>query len=130
MDTSETYIKMCEKAQSCLAQSGFSKLPFEIGNVVYCPTKKSTYFWTGKETPHKNDFTLPRQDQLQEMVQFGGGIPNQLWNFKDFCFAKDNGYNFDDYTLSFNSMEQLWLIFVMKEKYDKVWNGEDWVKKY
>jgi hypothetical protein len=25
------------------------------------------------------------------------------------------------------SWEQLWLAFVMKEKYNKVWNGEDWV---
>ncbi len=25
------------------------------------------------------------------------------------------------------SMEQLWLAFVMKEKYNKVWTGEEWV---
>jgi len=27
------------------------------------------------------------------------------------------------------SMEQLWLAFIMSEKYGKVWNGDDWVKE-
>ena len=31
--------------------------------------------------------------------------------------------------LIFNSMEQLWLAFVMKELYQKMWNGKDWVKE-
>ena len=26
------------------------------------------------------------------------------------------------------SMEQLWLAFVMKENYNKVWSGNDWIK--
>ena len=26
-----------------------------------------------------------------------------------------------------SSMEQLWLAFVMKSKYNKTWNGEDWI---
>jgi hypothetical protein len=29
----------------------------------------------------------------------------------------------------FESMEQLWLAFVLKEKYGKVWSGTDWVKE-
>ena len=27
------------------------------------------------------------------------------------------------------SMEQLWMAFYMKEKYNKVWNGEKWITK-
>ena len=27
------------------------------------------------------------------------------------------------------TQEQLWLAFIMKEKYNKVWNGEDWIKE-
>ena len=27
------------------------------------------------------------------------------------------------------TMEQLWLAFVMYRKWDKVWNGEDWIKR-
>ncbi len=30
---------------------------------------------------------------------------------------------------SFTSMEQLWLAFVMKEKYNKVWDGEEWINE-
>ena len=26
------------------------------------------------------------------------------------------------------SMEQLWLAFVMKKRYSKVWNGKDWIE--
>jgi hypothetical protein len=26
------------------------------------------------------------------------------------------------------SYERLWLMFVMHEKYGKIWNGEEWVK--
>ena len=26
------------------------------------------------------------------------------------------------------SMEQLWLAFVMKDKYDKTWDGKEWKK--
>ena len=33
------------------------------------------------------------------------------------------------YFLQFSSFEQLWLVFVMKEKYGKTWNGQDWVKE-
>jgi len=43
--------------------------------------------------------------------------------FHGLIYEEELGKN---YTAIFNSMEQLWLAFVMKEKFDKVWNGEDW----
>ena len=64
---------------------------------------------------------LERQGQLQEMIKdkFKGwtyaGVLNAL---QSFCFEISN----------YDSMEQLWLAFVMKEKYGKVWNGKEWVK--
>lgn len=65
---------------------------------------------------------LPRQDQLQEMV--GGTSPwliSKIYAFTNRIYSeKINIYTF--------SMEQLWLAFVMKEKYSKVWNGKDWIK--
>jgi len=43
------------------------------------------------------------------------------------------GFNYDGkpngHLHIFNTGEQLWLAFVMKEKYDKVWNGDDWTKE-
>ena len=69
---------------------------------------------------------LPRQDQLQAMME----LPN---NFKIFHPIAVNskyrimwGCNFVDG----DSMEQLWLSFVMSEKYSKQWNSEkeEWIK--
>ena len=75
---------------------------------------------------------LPRQDQLQEMVginQYGsGGLC--IWFYPD----KSCSLGYEDRDRDFisivqcESMEQLWLAFVMKEKYRKTWNGKKWNK--
>ncbi len=69
---------------------------------------------------YKKYIWLPTQSQLQEMIikhgHHNSGILFGLMQFSD-------KYSYND-----KSMEQLWLAFVMKEKYNKVWNGEDWVK--
>lgn len=79
-------------------------------------------------------FPLWEQDQLQEMID-----SSPL--YKQAQFMAMLGYK----TSSFGglgiyehpnppawcliaSMEQLWLIFVMQEKYNKVWDGKDWIK--
>ena len=74
---------------------------------------------------------LPRQDQLQEMVIdiidcSSHSATANLINFGTRLqqFVKDDY----DYWMQFTSMEQLWLAFVMKEKYNKTWNGEKWVE--
>ena len=65
---------------------------------------------------------LPRQDQLQEMV----GSPAWDYKFSEFSNWLDIEPGLSIFN-SVTSMEQLWLAFVMKEKFNKVWNGEDWV---
>lgn len=68
------------------------------------------------------DRTKNVQDQLQEMI----GDFQVIRNAMDTLYLSEN---FDrDYWLSFDSYEQLWLAFVMKEKYGKAWNGEEWIK--
>ena len=32
------------------------------------------------------------------------------------------------YIIDLKSMEQLWLAFVMKEKYEKTWDGTNWIE--
>jgi hypothetical protein len=87
------------------------------------------YWSDGSEWIKLNQFIwLPRQDQLQEMVKstFPTGI--LLNNF--YQWFRDTGDKMPllPYDRFFNqSMEQLWLAFVMKGKYSKVWNGEDWI---
>ena len=81
------------------------------------------------KTKKKSCIWLPTQSQLQKMLN------KSLWllvaEFWEFCnggrtqdtaeLAK-NRMNIHIYT----SMEQLWLAFYMKEKHDKVWDGDKW----
>ena len=135
MDTSETYIKMCEKAEEIqnhsfdegdyhgLLQNGYwsaHNYCVEDGFVGVNPLK---VFW------------LPRQDQLQEMV---GDLARKDWGANEFeaevqffaievIFSNDSGiFGLHTGYEQFQSWEQLWLAFVMKEKYGKVWTGEEW----
>ena len=67
---------------------------------------------------------LPTQTQLQEIIE-GDSVDSifffTLEKLSDFAICNDN------YVKDFNSMEQLWLAFVMKEKYNKVWSDGEWV---
>ena len=64
---------------------------------------------------------LPRQDQLQEMVEYPD-LGSILRDIREFW-----GNNETYYPTDFYSMEQLWLSFVMKEKFGKVLNGGGWI---
>jgi len=162
MDTSETYIKMCEKAEEIQREwkpkigdwvkvinkvewdayklcadtgeivvvLGIDKkfgsdepIIGDVANVGLYPESS----WLGfNSTPRDNLVWLPRQSQLQEMIDWKGFDISIDWHSLPckFYWAKDpletQGVNGD-------SMEQLWLAFVYKEKYNKVWNGTDWV---
>ena len=69
---------------------------------------------------------LPTQEQLQEMVK------DRLFyisgSFKNIYASASMG-NRDSHVVcnKAKSMNELWLIFVMKEKYNKTWTGKDWV---
>ena len=129
MDTSETYIKQsdCPEIQGLVRykpavltffDEGKKERPLRIG-------EDGSYFWGKKE------IWLPRQDQLQEMV-----IPEDekdclnkyivlLDDFQDWVLNDCTGLEWAH--LHAVTMEQLWLAFVMKEKFNKTWNGDKWV---
>ena len=124
MDTSETYIKMCD----CEEIQGQSKdkhdrCSFWAKSLI---TGKHSV-WMDLHNP--DDTWLPRQDQIQEMLE------------KPLCFDirfvhKPNALlyylaKFQDQhpSIKYETMEQLWLAFYMYEKHGKVWNGDKWVKK-
>lgn len=139
MDTSETYIKMCEKAEEI--QSLRTMKTLKNGDFYWCS-------WMGKAVASRYksgvevmmqilDYTsnlggyncwLPRQDQLQKMV---GGFPDNINSFYLFCgefaYPEPEWVGLCSYTQQFTSMEQLWLAFVMKKKYSKVWKDDKWV---
>lgn len=72
---------------------------------------------------------LPRQDQLQDMI-----FESHELNYNKSMYPQiECFYNFSvsmyKYKYPPNSMEQLWLAFVMKEKFNKTWNGTDWIEQ-
>ena len=129
MDTSEPFFNMCIRAFKYI---GITSDGGEFIMKPLDPPKK----WPGKglllashpgNTPVIGQ--LYRQDQLQEMINTEIDIPyGQLLIDVFYKWIKETykPYPFMDNSITW---EQLWLAFVMKEKYNKVWNGEDWIKK-
>jgi hypothetical protein len=149
MDTSKTYIQMCDKAKEIQEEW----IPHGW-DYCYCVQGKQVVVLSGYETDggyygHGVDtdpweenkpneiicsgssnihIYLPRQDQLQKMIKRGDAVffpYSLLWRLYR-AISPDSKNNI--YNPNFTSMEQLWLAFVMKEKYNEVWNGEEWIK--
>jgi hypothetical protein len=76
----------------------------------------------------KNSFYLPRQDQLQKIMEPDDSkihsIINRVVESRYYEPAKGDHVAAP---YKFYSMEQIWFAYVMKEKYNKTWNEEEWV---
>ncbi|KKL44676.1 hypothetical protein LCGC14_2363290 [marine sediment metagenome] len=125
------YIQQCEKAVEVQNEREAT-----IGNVYYdmiddraytlgATRKDGIRAFTPLQVSLENDsrYTwLPTQSQLQAMVEVRGGLG--VWDlfkqFGDWCgeWGGESGH--------FATGEQLWLGFLMHEKYQKRWAGEDW----
>ena len=79
--------------------------------------KKESYLKTIKAV------WLPRQDQLQEMVIEKHATPWDLAIAFSNVLMADHASYFD----KFDSMEKLWLAFIMLEKHRKKWKDGEWV---
>jgi len=125
MDTTKEYRNQCEKAKKYLG------IPETPGSFWYDTQQKKVFVVDDMGITHKvnEKYIVPlyRQDQLQKIWQdeFNNGpFTGMIDEFYDWV-RNLSPYNNPDY-LEW-SMEQLWLAFVMKEKYSKTWNGKDWV---
>jgi hypothetical protein len=148
MDTSEEYVKMCEKAveiqsswkpkewdyiycpeegvvvisgyETDMGQYGHGIAAFNDNDAISYPC----YNYVGDEAVVPKHIWLPRQDQLQAMFP-ELNTPYlkmiNIFNFYEFN-SPEHEWMIDA------SMEQLWLAFVMKDKFSKEWDGTDWVK--
>ena len=139
MDTSETYIKMCEKAEEiqphfeeddsvggtfiggnllCHHQSNWerehSKIPSGVFYVMEESYTDTCTTCGNEEEKHKviKTIWLPRQDQLQEMIGYPDYI-NLLTEFIEDIAAH-------------KTMEQFWLCLLMNHKYGKDWANNEW----
>jgi len=140
MDKSKEYILMCEKAveiQELWNPDNADCVKGDFVGYIKESTKEAEYldntwkrqfsisrFCTNTESYGKYAWYLkeeliwlPRQDQLQEMIKDKYESLYDLWDAFGYFFVNNDSY-----------FEQGWLMFVMKEKYNKVWNGSDWVE--
>lgn len=132
MDTSEKYIKMCEKAEEVQKLKNLKEIDsLDEGDFYYNPFQKKVLVYPFGYPNHRWNraqcIWLPRQDQLQEMVDYNDGSQYELieefWNW---CNT-ENEYGETKFAI-FKTMEQLWLSFIMWKLYHKVWddNKEGW----
>ena len=107
----------------------------------------STY--VSEYNPKGENVWLPRQDQLQSIICFKefyandlvmdiSGLSELMIHFRGFCDPWEGTGTMPqkvtviwceketEYIKQFESMEQLWLAFVMQENFQKTWNGEEW----
>ncbi len=140
MDISVIYIKMCAKAGGIQKNHSYSKGDYFLSDQ---DGDKQIYIWGDwirEKSPGEleifdfgeewetNDIIpliwLPRQEDLQKMI---GYDKEPAWHkvevFNDWCQKEPLTFIADA------SMEQLWLGFVMVEKYQKVWVNGEWVKR-
>ena len=137
MDKTETYIKMsdCEEIQDLRVKEA----PWDnwqVGDFYYTPApitgcisvhNDASSYGLGRDV-----IWLPRQGRLQEMVDIPYKVVHKDLQDKIRCeqlaqLARDFArFVTNEKLLDFTSMEQLWLAFVMKEKFGRVWNGKEW----
>jgi len=131
MDTSAEYIEMCTKSDSLqnilrewddgdfLAYHNEYGYEREADVAFICDS--DPYYQRPDPKCKVRPTWLPRQDQLQEIVigrVFDSAQDLMRWaySFLDTIYQQ----------YPYNSIEQFWLMFIMKEKFNKEWNGSEW----
>jgi len=138
MDTSETYIKMCDcpevkdtiqkiietdHRRKVETRKRFADTEYSVRIPDIRTPDVSIYDADG--SPMRR-IDLLSQDQIQEMLlQYYGlhSIVKKFWEFEQKMRKEEN------VGIPSESMEQLWLAFYMHEKHGKIWNGKEWEKK-
>jgi hypothetical protein len=141
MDKTEQYISQCK----ALPEEIKKLWKKELGDFVYVPEYDMIHtVFDGADNEYSASTNhisqhyrhidkctwLPRQDQLQDMVKNVGivSFSNNLFDL-DFEFSNFIMEFRSSYLSKFKTMEQLWLAFVMNEKFNKKWNGHEWIKQ-
>ncbi len=136
MDTSEKYIEMCRKAVELhkeYAEYGDWYVEIEQkvteGNpFIYAERKSFLYM------PKEHWVFLPRQDQLQKMIDWNYKLTYYKYSKRydiewQIIFEKDDKLEPGELKkcMYFDSVEKILLLMIMREKYNKTWDGKDWI---
>jgi hypothetical protein len=148
MDATNRYVMMCQKAEEiqnlwrpkqCDFIINFTDLEeglsfcrpaeslVQVVNMYYEEQDSKEYLQECDDLKEQA-LWLPRQDQLQKIIE-----PDNTRVYSLMRKVMESQYH--DYSKNasvtapeiFYSMEQLWLGYVMKEKFEKVWNEKDWI---
>ena len=124
MDTTEKNIMMCEKAEEIQRMSPRVFITTNAVNIPFYDLEGNCLFIRNNE----KTIWLPRQDQLQEMAwakeYHEDSIDHLLMRFyTEIHNTPDFDYQYWD---NFRTMEQKWLAFLMKSRYNKVWIKDEW----
>ena len=117
MDKTEIFVKMCEKVEEIQRKAPQLFITTNAVNLPFYDLDGNCWFIKNNE----KTIWVPRQDQLQELTGIKS-IPTLLSQFNEFVVE-----NVEYVTQFIDSCEKLWLAFIMKKRYNKVWNGGEWV---
>jgi hypothetical protein len=133
---------MCEKAKEIQDQEIllYPHQFFALKDSRYAASYGELHQLNNVDLSRSNLIWLPRQDQLQEMINWNYNL--RFYGFKmiegfDPSFdiewqiiKKSNGIYLEveelKKVLFFQSMEEILLLMIMQEKFHKKWDGEDW----
>ena len=122
----KNYIKMCEKAEEIQRE-----WKPDIGDIHYYKNDiKLIALGETINNVEKNKYYccwLPTQEQVQEMIYKEYSPIFKIEEFRKYISQFEKIYWF---TLNPNeiSMNELWLAFVIKERWNKIWTGKEWTK--
>lgn len=141
MDKSKTYIRMCDRAKEiqCLWRPTYGDFYADAKGEIRCwisrkpPAerfKKGFGICVKNRIIHLSKYTwLPRQNQLIEMAQVPGRrYESVVQDFFDWSKRPYGAYT-DNPDRFFRTMETIWLGFVMLQKFDRLWDGDAWIKR-
>jgi hypothetical protein len=123
---------MCEKAEEIQKiapkvedDSGYGSFFFNADedsvNLHHYDNDEGCNIIGGYYARDERQIWLPRQDQLQKMI---GDKPAYQYPLGKCIAIQKFAFSNDAHALF--SMEQLWLAFVMFERYKKKWTGSEW----
>jgi len=145
MDCGKDYVKMCGKAEEIQLlhreekhedtgkwiAGDFWTTVFRDGVFTVCGYRDA---WSDEPMYLHHPIEciwLPRQDQLQEMIKGAKHMHLLAYEFALYFHGNIDplyaNLGMDNYSVDAdNSMEQMWMAFIMKRKYNKIWDNENW----
>ena len=89
------------------------------------------FAWDDYITKNNDEIVwLPKQEELQKIIFKGNDFYDNLLKFVNFLNDE-----YDHFSIlaekgtedKYKDFSELWLAFVMKQKYNKIWNGKAWM---